>query len=57
MQNSANSHTEIERAIKEVHQLYGKLDETETRQLKALANQTELLKNQQEILQQIKGTK
>lgn len=54
LRSSASNHEELERAIREVHQLYAKLDETEQRQLKALANQTELLKNQQEILQQLK---
>lgn len=37
-----NKH-EIDRAIQEIHQLYEKLDETDRRQLKALANQQEIL--------------
>jgi ABC-type phosphate transport system auxiliary subunit len=42
-QSSQENHREIDRAIQEVHQLYEKLDETERRQLKALANQQEIL--------------
>lgn len=40
--SQANKH-EIDRAIAEVHQLYEKLDDTDRRQLKALANQQEIL--------------
>jgi ABC-type phosphate transport system auxiliary subunit len=40
--SEANKH-EIDRAIREVHDLHEKLDETDARQLKALANQQEIL--------------
>lgn len=44
VQSSAANHEEIERAIREVHQLYGKIDQHEDRQLKALRNQEEILR-------------
>jgi hypothetical protein len=36
VQSSHDNHQEIERAIREVHQLYEKIDDTERRQDKAL---------------------
>jgi ABC-type phosphate transport system auxiliary subunit len=43
IQSSATNHEELERAIREVHQLYEKLDDTDSRQLQALKNQEEIL--------------
>lgn len=63
IQSSASNHDEIERAIKEVHQLYSKIDDTEQRQLKGMANQQILLEsahqslqNQEKMLQLIRKT-
>jgi ABC-type phosphate transport system auxiliary subunit len=41
--SSQENRHEIDRAIREVHLLYEKLDDTDARQLKALANQQEIL--------------
>jgi ABC-type transporter Mla subunit MlaD len=57
IQSSDSNHQEIERAIREVHQLYEKIDDTEERQQQGLTNLRTLIEsnvkqvqNQNELL-------
>jgi pyoverdine/dityrosine biosynthesis protein Dit1 len=62
-QISKESHDDVERAVREIHQLFNKIEEFEQRQIQILKNQTDLLhsandslKNQEEMLTLIRKT-